>query len=283
MGTSCFFVEPEIDEFLQWIKKKADSLGLVLLPEVHAHYSTQIKLSEKGFWIYDFVLPYLILYTLFTKSSGALKQYLKERPEKQFTMLDCHDGIPVKPDMDGLADSGEARKLVDICLSRGANLSLVYSDQHKGADGFDVHQIRGTFYSMLDRNDDAYMVARAIQFFTPGIPQVYYVGLLAGENDLDKVFATGEGREINRHNYSMEEISVDVQKPVVQRLIKLIRFRNDHPAFNGTMSVSKTYDNKIGITWRFGPHHCILGIDLVSFSTIIKYTDNSGILVQFAV
>jgi sucrose phosphorylase len=25
--------------------------------------------------------------------------------------------------------------------------------------------------------------ARAIQFFAPGMPQVYYVGLLAGSND----------------------------------------------------------------------------------------------------
>lgn len=29
-----------------------------------------------------------------------------------------------------------------------------------------------------------YLMARAIQFFTPGIPMIYYVGLLAGENDL---------------------------------------------------------------------------------------------------
>ena len=30
-----------------------------------------------------------------------------------------------------------------------------------------------------------YLVARAIQFFVPGIPQVYYVGLLAGTNDME--------------------------------------------------------------------------------------------------
>ena len=29
-----------------------------------------------------------------------------------------------------------------------------------------------------------YLMARVIQFFTPGIPMIYYIGLLAGENDL---------------------------------------------------------------------------------------------------
>lgn len=79
-------------------------------------------------------------------------------------------------------------------------MSLIISDEHKGEEGFDVHQIRGIYYSLLGCDDDAYLAARAIQFITPGIPQVYYVGLLAGENDLERVQMTGEGREFNRHN-----------------------------------------------------------------------------------
>ena len=141
LGTSCFFVEPGIYEFLNWIKELADSLDIELLPEVHSHYSIQYKLADKGFWIYDFILPYMILDTLLNKSSEKLCEYLKVRPKKQFTMLDCHDGIPVKPDMDGLIDTKEAKKLVDVCLQRGSNLSLILSDEHKAEDGFDVHQI----------------------------------------------------------------------------------------------------------------------------------------------
>ena len=41
--------------------------------------------------------------------------------------------------------------------------------------------------------DREYLVARAIQCFVPGIPQIYYVGLLAGTNDLDLL--RGAGRE----------------------------------------------------------------------------------------
>ena len=106
LGTSCFFVEPDIYKFLDWIIELAQSLDIELLPEVHSHYSVQYKLAEHGCWIYDFILPYRVLDTLINKDSEGLKEYLNNRPHKQFTMLDCHDGVPVKPDLDTLIEVG---------------------------------------------------------------------------------------------------------------------------------------------------------------------------------
>ncbi|MEK5491764.1 sucrose phosphorylase [Paenibacillus sp. FSL R7-0297] len=276
LGTSCFFVEPEIYEFLDWIKAMADSLDIELLPEVHAHYSIQNKLSEYGCWIYDFILPYRVLEALTGRSNKELYSYLQTRPHKQFTMLDCHDGVPVKPDMDDLIDTKEAQKLVDLCVERGANLSLILSEEHKAPDGFDVHQIRCTYYSALKEDDDAYLAARAIQFFAPGIPQVYYVGLLAGSNDLEQVALTGEGREINRHNYTLEEIEAETQREVVQRLMKLIRFRNTYSAFVGTFRVLEAADHEIRLMWEHGGDYCRLFIDLQNYQTVIEYVDEQG-------
>ncbi|QUL53307.1 sucrose phosphorylase [Paenibacillus tritici] len=276
LGTSCFFVEPEIYEFLDWIKAMADSLDIELLPEVHAHHSIQNKLSEYGCWIYDFILPYRVLEALTGRSNKELYSYLQTRPHKQFTMLDCHDGVPVKPDMDDLIDTKEAQKLVDLCVERGANLSLILSEEHKAPDGFDVHQIRCTYYSALNEDDDAYLAARAIQFFAPGIPQVYYVGLLAGSNDLEQVALTGEGREINRHNYTLEEIEAEAQREVVQRLMKLIRFRNTYSAFGGTFRVLEAPDHEIRLMWEQGGDYCRLFIDLQNYQTVIEYVDEQG-------
>lgn len=283
LGTSCFFVEPDIYEFLDWIKEMADGLGIELLPEVHAHYSTQFKLAEHGCWIYDFILPYRVLEALVQRSGRELLDYLKVRPHRQFTMLDCHDGIPVKPDLDDLLDTGEARKLVDLCIDRGANLSLILSEEHKAADGFDVHQIRCTYYSALGCDDDAYMAARAIQFFAPGIPQVYYVGLLAGENDFDRVKETGEGREINRHNYTLEEIGQSLDKPVVQRLLRLIRFRNTYGAFNGEFRVLNSADDVIRLSWRKDHLVCELTVELAAYRSVIRYADEQGSLNEYVV
>lgn len=283
LGTSCFFVEPDIYEFLDSIKRLADSLEIELLPEVHSHYSIQYRLSEHGFWIYDFILPYTILDTLINKSSEKLCEYLKVRPSKQFTMLDCHDGIPVKPDMDDLIDTKEARKLVDTCLERGSNLSLILSDEYKSEDGFNVHQIRCSYYSVLNCDDDAYIAARAIQFFAPGIPQVYYVGLLAGENDIEAVKASGEGREINRHNFSTMEIEQSFKKKVVQRLLTLIRFRNEYDAFNGEFTVHDGPKDEIRLSWKKDKKHCNLFIDLKTNKTIIDYTDENGEEIRYLV
>jgi len=273
LGTSCFFVEPEIYQFLDWISNLAKSLDLELLPEVHSHYSIQYKLAEHGHWIYDFILPYRILETFITKSSVSLKKYLKDRPEKQFTMLDCHDGVPVKPDLDELIDTKDARKIVDTCIERGSNLSLIVSDEHKAPDGFDVHQIRCSYYSVLNSDDNAYIAARAIQFFVPGVPQVYYVGMLAGENDTEAVNRTGEGREINRHNFSMEEIESCMSKEVVQRLRKLILFRNEHEGFNGTFSVETSNDNELELLWVNGEVYCRLNVNLDTNVCLINYSD----------
>jgi sucrose 6(F)-phosphate phosphorylase len=280
-GTSCFFVEPEIYQFIDWITKIASDLDIELLPEVHSHFSYQIKLAEHGNWIYDFVLPYTILETLLFKSSHNLCNYLKNRPSKQFTMLDCHDGIPVKPDMNDLYKSKDAKKLIEICLERQANLSYVFSEKYKDPDGFDVHQIRCSYYSMLNCDDNSYLAARAIQFFAPGIPQVYYVGLLAGKNDIEKVKATGEGREINRHNFSEKEIETALRQNVVQRLLKLIRFRNEYPAFNGQFKVIESNDVEIKLSWVKDKFICNLNIDLNTYNSFIIYCNEEGETVKY--
>ena len=282
-GTTCFFNEPEIYQFLGWLADLANQNGITLLPEVHAHYTIQNKLAERGFWIYDFILPYLVLETIFYQDCTKLCEYLKIRPSKQFTMLDCHDGVPIKPDLNDLYDSTKARKVVNICLERGSNLSLIFSPKHKDPDGFDVHQIRGTYYSMLGCDDDAYLLARAIQFFTPGIPQVYYVGLLAGENDHEAAELSGEGRDINRHNYSIEEIQQAVNSVVVQRLVKLIQFRNQHPAFDGEFSVESCTGTRCELKWQKDDQFCVLFITLEDHSAEITYTDDKLRIIKYVI
>jgi sucrose phosphorylase len=185
--------------------------------------------------------------------------------------------------LNDLYTSEDAKELVRTCVERGANLSLVISPKHKDPDGFDVHQIRCSFYSVLNSNDDAYLSARAIQFFVPGIPQVYYTGLLAGENDDEAVQRTGEGREINRHNYGVEEIDVNVRKEVVQRLLRLIRFRNEYPAFNGTFQVLDSEENMICLRWQKEENTCTLTVNLRTSQTEIEYADEVGGMVRYRV
>jgi sucrose phosphorylase len=110
----------------------------------------------------------------------------------------------------------------------------------------------------------------------PGIPQVYYVGLLAGENDMDLLARTQVGRDINRHYYSREEVLQDLNKPVVARLVDLIRHRNQHPAFNGEFSSHSPSSHELTLSWQNGQAYSRLSVDLLAKSACITYSSDAG-------
>jgi sucrose phosphorylase len=107
------------------------------------------------------------------------------------------------------------------------------------ASNVDLYQVNCTYYDALGRDDGKYLLARLIQFFTPGVPQVYYVGLLAAANDVELLERTGVGRDVNRHHYTLGDIEEALDREVVQALLAAIRFRNGHPAFAGTFSCGR--------------------------------------------
>lgn len=272
IGTNCFFLEPEVWELLDWLNNFVAPFDTEILPEVHEHYSYQQKLADKGFWCYDFALPMLVLHTLYHHTSKRLIDWLNTCPRKQFTTLDTHDGLGVV-DVADLLSQDEIDRTIDGLYAKGSNVKEIYS----GPDyqNLDIYQVNCTYYSALECNDNSYLAARAIQFFAPGIPQVYYVGLLAGENDIDLVEKTMLGRNINRHNYTLEEIAVDVQKPVVQRLLKLMTFRSSYPAFDGDFRIEPAPDHQLVLTRTHEIYSATLSVDLNTYRTHIKYYDTT--------
>lgn len=246
LGTSCFFVEPEMWELMDRVQKILDRKKVVMLPEIHDHYTIQQKIADHGYYVYDFALPVLVLHTLYTGSTAALKHWMKICSRKQYTTLDTHDGIGTVDVKDLLTDE-EIDAVCEKTKERGANFKMDYSE--KANEKPLVYQINCTYYSALG-NDAQYLLARAIQFFSPGIPMVYYMGLVAGENDYELMEKTDFPRNISRHNYTMEEIAKEVKKPVVQELCKLCRFRNEYDVFDGEMEIEDTEDFLLKIRWK---------------------------------
>jgi sucrose phosphorylase len=273
LGTDCFFLEPQVWELLGFTRELAAPYGVELLPEVHEHHRYQLKIAEHGYWVYDFALPVLTLHALYVGTSKNLRNWLTICPGKQITTLDTHDGLPVVDVVD-LMTSEEIELTRDTLYSRGSNVNRRYSTADY--QNLDIYQINCTYYSALGDNDDAYLTARAIQFFSPGIPQVYYVGLLAGANDIELVEKTRVGRDINRHNYTLEEIGREVRRPVVQRLLELMEFRNTHPAFDGAMQLLESPDDVLAIRWTNGAHTAELRADLKRYVCEIRCTDGEG-------
>ncbi len=273
-GTDCFFVEPEVWELLDWTRKILAPSGVEILPEVHERSSIQFKLAEHGYWVYDFALPMILLHTLYVGSNARLLAWLAMCPRKQFTTLDTHDGIGVV-DVRGLLSEAEIDNVRETLFSRKANIKRVYNTA--AYNNLDVYQINCTYYSALGCNDDAYLLARAIQFFAPGIPQVYYVGLLAGENDLELLERTRIGRNINRHYFSTEEVEESLTRPAVRRLANLMRFRNSYGAFLGNFHIVDTRSaHTLSLRWERGQESAVLEADLRSFRFTITYFDRES-------
>lgn len=271
IGTSCFLVEPEVWRILEWFRDTAAAHGVEILPEVHDHPSWQHAIARRGMWSYAFALPPLVLHALLHANSHYLKNWLRMCPHNQVSVLDTHDGICI-PDVEDLLPRQQVEALIDNVARRSADPILRRCAGGAHSVGA-IYQLTCTFFDALQRNEDAYIAARAIQFFTPGIPQVYYVGLLAGVNDLARMQGSGEARDINRHAYGLDEAVQALQAPVVQRLLRLMRLRCAHPAFQGTFELASSSDTRVAMGWRAGDDYCRLSVDLDVPAAIVTCSD----------
>ena len=260
-GSSCFMT-PQTFDFIDDFAGRSRALGLEVLVEVHSYYQRQIEIARQVDWVYDFALPPLVLHAMLFKTARHLKGWVRQRPTNALTVLDTHDGIGIidigadasnRQARPGLVPDDELDRLVEWIHANSGGQSREATGA--AASNLDLYQVNCTFFDAVGRDERAYHLARAVQFFLPGIPQVYYVGLLAGGNDMALLRRTGVGRDINRHRYERAEIEAALSTPVVQALISLIRVRNEHPAFAGVFTMAADdLDEVLTLSWSSGPH-----------------------------
>ena len=264
-GKKNFLNDPETWEFLQQIKELADPLGLTLLPEIHAAYEEKIyeTLSQKGYPTYDFFLPGLIIDAIEHKRGTYLAAWAKEIVEKKIStvnMLGCHDGIPLL-DLKGLLPEEDIQVLIDLIVSRGGMVKNLHGQKNL------YYQVNATYYSALGESDDKMLLARAIQMFMPGKPQIWYLDLFAGKNDHEAVRRAGESghKEINRTNLSKENIAEGLKKPIVQKQLELIWMRNTWSVFSEDAKVEVYCEGALlTIDWELGEAFARLRVDFDS-------------------
>ncbi len=285
-GTSCFMI-PETFYFIAELTAKARALGIEVLVEIHSHYVKQIEIARKVDWVYDFALPPLVLHALFSGDSRPLARWLSISPRNAVTVLDTHDGIgviDVGADANGnagLLSPSEIDSLVETIHKRSRGQSRQATGA--AASNLDLYQVNCTFLDALGGRETEYLVARSLQFFAPGIPQVYYVGLLGGTNDMELLARTRVGRDINRHYYTTAEIDAALKLPLVQKQFELIRLRNTHPAFAGECRIEAPTGSQIQIQWKRQNHWVKLLVDLSVPSASITGTSLTGGMLHMAI
>ena len=276
---STSFMTPESFQFIAEMSAWCHQRRLEVLVEVHSYFQFQVEIARQVDRVYDFALPPLILYALTAADPAPLLAWMEIRPANAVTVLDTHDGIGIidvgadtaDRSRPGLLAPEQIDRLVATILDNSAGTArpaTVAAGSHR-----ELYQINCTFYDALGGDDARYLLARALQFWTPGRPQVYYVGLLAGANDMDLLSRTGVARDVNRHHYTAAEVEAALQRPVVQQLCALIRFRNTHPAFDGEFRISGGA-GQLTLTWTAGDEVAVLAADLTMAAATVQWTDN---------
>lgn len=277
VGSKNFLNDPGTWDFLQQITDMAKPYGVSLLPEIHASYQegTYRVIADKGYMVYDFFLPGLLLDAFEQKSGETLAAWAKEILDSGMAtvnMLGCHDGIPLL-DLKGLLPEERIQGLIDTLVKRGGFVK----DLHGAKNVY--YQVNATYYSALGEDDRRMLLARAIQLFMPGKPQVWYLDLFAGKNDYAAMERAGAGghKEINRTNLTKEAIAAGLEKPVVQKQLELLKMRASYPVFSQDSHISvETEDSKLSFIWEGHGQKAVLDANLATDSFVIFITDDSG-------
>ena len=169
----------------------------------------------------------------------------------------------------GLLDDQSIDEMIDVILDRGGMVKNLF-----GPDGKKIsyYQVNATFFSALNEDHKKFMLARAIQMFMPGIPEIWYLDLFAGVNDHE---AAKQGhKEINRTNLTLPEIEAKLQLSIVQEQLNLLRFRNTCPAFgfDAELIIQDSDPHQLNIVWSKDGHVASLRADLRSYDYEIEYS-----------
>ena len=289
IGQTNFFNKPGTWNHLERIRQIARKNDLVLLPEIHAEFGLNLhdEVATKGYHIYDFFLPGLMIHTLEDGNNKALLKWVNDILENDYkvvNMLGCHDGIPVL-DLKGkevngtynkgLLEDKEIEKIMDTIMERGGRVKNLYDPSGKKIS---YYQVNATYFSALGENEAKLLLARALQLFMPGIPQIWYLDIFAGKNNYKAADEAGAGghKEINRTTLSLNDVKNGLKKDIVKNQLLLIRLRNTSKAFGGEIKINDTAENEIDILWTNRKDFAHLKANLKTFKFTISYSE-SGI------
>ncbi len=267
-GQRNFLNEPDTWDVLERVRELADKYRLTLLPEIHASYAEgNYKIvSSKGFMTYDFFLPGLLIDAIENRDAETLLSWAREIRENGIhviNMLGCHDGIPML-DLKGLIPEERIQMLIDLIISRGGLIKNLHGQKNM------YYQVNATYFSALGADERKMLLARAIQLFMPGKPQVWYLDLFAGENDLEAVKRGGAAghKEINRTNLSVQQIEDALGRGIVRRQIELLRIRNTCPAFGfeARMEIRQKTKHQFSVAWKKDGCEAKICVDLARYA-----------------
>jgi sucrose phosphorylase len=245
---------PETHRIIQFFRACLDAcdLGVILITETNVPHEENLsylrdRTHPEANAVYQFPLPPLMLSAFTTGDATQLVAWLAalETPREGTTYLNflsSHDGVGLRP-LEGLIGSADLELLVAQAEANGGSVS-----SRTDGDGTRVpYELNATWFDLIrgpTTGEDAlarHLASHAVMFALRGIPALYVQSLLAGENDVAGVTASGRARSINRRRFvdgDLDELGVRLSDSgsaaarSVAALRQMIELRTSSAAFH---------------------------------------------------
>jgi len=252
IGTNCIHL-PQTHEVIKLFRDvlKEVEPGALIMTETNVPHKENISYfgdGDEANVVYQFSLPPLLLYTLYSHETKYLYQWAKSLEEFQLptgcTYLNftaSHDGIGMRP-LEGLVPKDKISEMLEAMRLKGGYIST-----KKNSDGTESpYELNISYFDALrDPNPSdsqwhipAFLLSQIFTLSFRGIPAVYIHSLFATPNDLIGVERTGMTRSINRRKWDRSELESLISNHesetgrVFSALKTILRIRRRQTAFH---------------------------------------------------
>jgi len=221
LGTSCIHL-PQTHQVVKIFKAIANEVdpNICILTETNVPHEENISYfgdSDEADMVYQFSLPPLLLYSLWSGSTAELvkwAQRLDGVPDEHLFLnfTACHDGIGVRP-LEGLVSEEGFRSLINVMVNKHQMVS--FKTDTSGAES--PYEINATWFSIIkalvDKEEiSAFYLTQALVFAFKGVPAVYLGVLVRDTNDIDGYKSSGMKRRVNRRRFNASQFVSDFHK-----------------------------------------------------------------------
>ena len=248
-GTTCINL-PEAHDLVRLLRALIESVqsDAVIITETNVPNIENLAYfgqRDEAHCIYNFALPPLLIHTLLEADSSRMTRWLMSMPPAvlgttYFNFIASHDGIGLRP-VEGLLSEAELESMREKLQSNGALLS--WREHASGEKS--IYEVNVSLFDALrspsgDEGEsvDRMVLAHAILLGLEGVPAVYLHSFLGTQNDGKRVLHTGHNRAINRHQWNLDALNVELDDPdsthsqCLGHIKSLIKARRSQPAFH---------------------------------------------------
>jgi len=250
LNTSCINL-PQTHEVIRLLRTLIEHVepSAVIITETNIPNRENLSYfgnANEAHCIYNFSLPPLLLHTLLSGDSKALKHWMMSMPPAQngtayFNFIASHDGIGLRP-AEGLLDEQQLGQMVNTISRFGGKVSMRTANNGTSSPYelnialFDA--LQGTHKGVDKWGLQRFVCAHAIMFALEGIPGLYIHSLLGTTNDYERFENSQHNRCINRHRWQekalLEKLSDQTSHHyhVFTRINNLLAIRKQQDAFH---------------------------------------------------